>query len=461
MSYSASKGRREISFDEILRMTRGEKNRIHFVGIGGVSMYSLARMSIKYGAFVSGSDVRRSKRTDILSSLGAEIYFGHSQQNIKNVNLVVYSHAISETNPELVYARQIKVPTVTRAEFLGALMLDFSCRIGVSGSHGKSTTVAMLDGIFSLAGRLPTTLSGANLTSGDSIRYGSKDLLIYEACEYRDSYHRFSPTVFLGLNLELDHTDYFDNINSLKRSFLKAAGRARELVVFCGDDPNLSDIYPYLKKRKVTFGEQKSNTYRYEIISFNPFGYDIALYKLDNKIDNFTVNIPGVYNVKNAVGAIVCAIECGVSIDIIKAAVASFSGIDGRLEMVGQRGGRKIYLDYAHHPTEIFSALTALRSISSAVTIVFKPHTFTRTRDLWDDFKRSLSLADHIILTDIYPAREEPINGVTSKRLAEEIGTKAVYANDSDIVDIIDYKTCGNIVLMGAGDLSFLIPLLT
>lgn len=447
-------GRLDIPrYDCIRRLSR--EGRTHFVGIGGVSMYSLASLALLSGRLVSGSDKERSERTDRLSALGAEIHIGHSRENVDGASLVVYSHAIGQDNPELAAAREKNIVTVNRAEYMGAEMTGYTGRIGVSGSHGKSTTVAMLDAIFCSAGADPTVLSGGGLNTADSFRYGSKGTLIYEACEYRDSFLRFLPSVAVALNLELDHIDYFPDISALRASFLQALCRADDFVVVNGDDENLRLIMPKITRRCVSFGRSRENLYRYDITSYEEGNFAFDLYKFGSKIGSLALKIPGVFNLHNATAAAVTALELGIDIDVIRDALATFRGIPRRLEYLGEIYGRPIYYDYAHHPTEIRASITALRGLTHmGITVLFRPHTFSRTEGLWDELCSALSLADHTVVCDIFAAREEPIIGITAENLAGAIGKGAVYCPDALCVEYILKNTKGAIVLMGAGDLS-------
>ena len=417
-------------------------------------MSSLARLRLKEGARVSGSDRENSARLEALRFGGAEIFSGHSADNLRDVSLLVYTHAISPDNPELSLARELGIPTVSRAEYLGAIMLDYRNRIGVSGSHGKSSTVAMLDLIFSYAKCSPTVLSGADLTVGEPIRFGGEDLLIYESCEYRDSFLRFAPTVSVALNLELDHTDYFENLEAIKDSFTKALGRASRFALINGDDENLRAIKHRIKTKVVTFGAGENNNYRYSITSFREVGFDFSVYRGGVEIGSFSLNIPGEFNISNATAAIAVAIEYGIDAKTVSEALALYNGIPRRLEYIGKRFGRPVYYDYAHHPTEIKATIDTLRAHTRLpVTAIFKPHTYSRTEALWDEFCLALSTADHLLLLDIYPAREEAIEGVNSVLLAASIGTKAKYCTEENIFDLLDAYTTGAIVLMGAGDI--------
>lgn len=438
---------------KFLEIMENDSSHLHFVGVGGVSMYSLARLSLSRGVRVSGSDRTKSDRTEKLTALGADIFLKHSADNLSGSDLVIYSHAVGQDNPEIQAAVESGIPTISRAEFMGLIMRAYKNRIGISGSHGKSTVTAMLECIFTYAGLDPTVLSGSELPSGEPFRLGNDEYLLYEACEYKDSFLHFSPTVTVGLNLELDHTDYFPDISSLKKSFTKALGRATNFSLICIDDENLSSILPKIKSRTITFGADERADYRYRITAFRQRGYEFTLTRQGSVISDFEVNIPGVFNVANATCAIAIALELGIDAQTLKHAVSTFGGIARRLEFVGTRQGRAVYYDYAHHPTEIRASITALKELyPRPLTVVFKPHTFSRTKALWHQLRESLSLADYLILTDIFPAREEKIEGVSSELLALEING-AIYAGDDDVLLSLDRHTQGTVVLMGAGDL--------
>ena len=454
MATKKSREEVKLSFDKLRKITESTASRIHFVGIGGVSMYSLARLAMLGKARVSGSDREDSERTRELAELGADVTIGHSAETVKGATVVVYTHAIPSATIELITAASLGIPTVTRAEYMGALMMGYKNRIGVSGSHGKSTTVSMLDAIFTAAMSDPTVLSGAELPVGEPLKVGSDSLMIYEACEYKDSFLRFAPTISVGLNLELDHTDYFSGIGEMKDSFRKALGKATAFSVINGDDENFRPIIPTVKTKVVTYGMGERNKYRYSITSFKECGFEFTVSLFGEPIERFELNIPGVFNVGNAVAAIVVALEFGIDSKIIAEAIAAYRGIPRRLEYVGDRFGRRVFYDYAHHPTEMRASINAVKMLThDLVTVVFKPHTYTRTKRLWEDFRMALSLADHVILTDIYPAREEPIEGITSEKMAREVGERATYCKDDSVVASLDLKTHGVIIVMGAGDL--------
>ncbi len=445
-----------VPFDKIDRMFNISRIGIHFIGIGGVSMASLARLAILSGARVSGSDRDLGEHTHVLATMGARIYAGHSPENIaEDTDLVVYSSAISDNNPELLRAGELGIPTVSRSRFMGSLMLEYKHKIGISGTHGKSTTTAMLDAIFTLAGRNPTTLAGEDIPGVDyPLRAGGKDQLIYEACEYKDAFQMFLPTIAVGLNMEMDHVDYYKDEKALKASFAKALSKATSFALINEDDENLFKIKKKISTKVITFGANETSDYRYSILAFGDNSYTFSLSRQGRTLGIFKISVAGSFNVINACAAAIVALECGISQKIIAEALKDFSGIKRRLERVGSYCGRTVIYDYAHHPTEVRSSINAVRMAHPGeVTVIFRPHTYSRTEYFWREFRQALEIADYIILTDIFPARETPIAGVTSKNLAQAIGSKAIYAKDSEVLEAVDLNTHGTIIVMGAGDL--------
>ncbi len=442
---------------EILKILRSEApsdRTLHFIGIGGCSMYTLAVLSRSRGFRVTGSDRAESDRTRRLMEMGVTVYIGHEPSHADGADLIIYTHAISERNPEYLAALALGLPMLSRAEYMGILMRDYNNRIGISGTHGKSTTVAMLDRIFTAASSDPTTLSGAELSDGESLHIGNGKLLIYEACEYKDSFLSFAPTVAVSLNLELDHTDYFTDISALRRSFALAMSRASSFALINYDDENLRAIIPDIKAPVITFGQSERADYRYLITSFSDSSTEFTVYSHGVTVGVFRLNIPGVHNVTNAAAAISVALEFGIAKERIATAIDEFRPIPRRMELVGAHRSRAVYYDYAHHPTEISATISTLKLMTSEpITVVFKPHTYSRTASLWDGFLSALSLADHVILTDIYPAREDPIPGITSRRLSDNLGEKAIFSPDGEVPSYVDSFTDGVIIVMGAGDM--------
>lgn len=436
---------------EILEILEKDGGRVHFIGVGGVSMCALFCLSRHFGISVSGSDAKESELLKALKDSGEDIFIGERMELGENVKLVVYSHAVREGHHERIMARERGIPEITRAEYLGALMLCYDCRVGVSGSHGKSTVTAMLSKIFTDSGKSPTTLSGANLHSSSlPFSIGSLDYLIYEACEYKDSFLSFSPTVALFLNMELDHTDYFKDKEALSSSFFKAMKRAEKIIVNRDDEP----LYALAKssgKRVISYGAGEGADYRYEIISEEPKNMRFFLFRNEKRLGEVTLHMLGSFNISNAAAATAVAIETGVDFNCAGESLSEFFGIERRLERIGAYKGREVYYDYAHHPTEIKASVRAVRSLSKkGVTVIFRPHTYSRTVGLWDDFCAALSEADGVVLLDIDAVREEKTEGVSSEKLAKEIG--AYYLKDiRDLEKALD-SFSGDVILMGAAD---------
>ncbi|MBQ8880527.1 MAG: UDP-N-acetylmuramate--L-alanine ligase [Clostridia bacterium] len=442
------------SIRAFLRNGYSSNRTVYFIGIGGSSMYTLAVLSMRMGFRVLGSDRSANYRTRSLMDMGITVYIGHDPSHIDGADLVIYTGAISEKNPEYLKSLALGIPTLPRAEYLGLLMKDYKNRIGVSGTHGKSTTVAMLDMIFHEASAEPTTLSGAELSGGDLLRIGKGELLIYEACEYKDSFLSFTPSIAIALNLELDHTDYFPDISALQSSFSSAMSNASSFSLINYDDPNLRQIISDIKSPVITFGQSERSDYRYSINNFGDTFTEFTVFRHGVTAGVFKINVPGVHNVTNAAAAISVALEYGIDKDRIAAAMNDFRSIPRRMELVGSRRGREVYYDYAHHPTEIKATISALRLVTGTpITVVFKPHTYSRTASLWDGFLSALSMADHVVMTDIFPAREEPIAQITSRRMSDNLGEKAMFSPDGEVSSYVDSFTCGAIVVMGAGDM--------
>ena len=440
--------------DKIIKILEKGDAKIHFVGVGGVGMYSLFCLTSRLGFEVSGSDRERSRLADTLISSGANVKIGHSAQNAVGKDLLVYTLAIDEDNPEIKVAEKHVIPAVSRAEYLGALMEKYRVRIGVSGTHGKSTVTAMIDGIFSEANKNPTTLCGAALPGISlPLRGGGEEYFIYEACEYKDSFLSFSPTVSVFTNLELDHVDYLNNIEEIKDSFLKAMDLA-EISVVNTDDENLCTLISKTKSKVITFGEKQKADYRFCVLGNRRGFYSFEIFRGEKSVLKTELAVAGKFNVSNAVAAAVAALECGVSTENVKVALSSFSGIERRIEKIGSYKGTPVYYDYAHHPTEIEHSIKTVKEITGGeVTVIFKPHTYSRTAGLMADFVRALSLADRVLLCEISAIREKEIPGVNSSRLAGMIGSMAKKISEENITEELSDAPCDAIIIMGAANL--------
>ncbi len=452
--YNSSFGIVRIS--EILKNARETSGRIHLIGVLGAGQSAIAGLLLEKGYRLSGSDIKNASKASELLSLGLEYYPSHDEENVKDAALVVYTLAISDGNPEYVYARTHGIPTVSRAELASALASRCEKVITVAGSHGKSTTTAMLAHMFTIACKAPTVLSGAELTSGKSYAVGENEFFIAEACEYKDSFLKLRPSAAIINNVELDHTDYFSDLRAIKRSFSKYASRASDFALLCADDPGATSLAVSEETRVITFGSASNADYRYTLIALGGVKSIFSVFsKSHGELGEFEINVPGVFNISNATAAIGVAMEYGLDLELLREGVASFRGIGRRLEYIGEYRARPVFYDYAHHPTEIFHGIGALRAMGhDPITVVFKPHTYSRTAHLFSDFARSLSLADYCVVGDIYAAREENVFGVTPEALAREIGESAFYSPDEYVTKTLDNLTRGAIIIMGAADMT-------
>ena len=428
---------------------RGE-GRVHFVGIGGVSMRSLAVISRRLGFSVSGSDRDCSAQGIFGGDIAVTV--PQSEGETEGADLVVKTHAIDDSSPAIVGARARGIPIVSRAEYLGELMLRYKNRICVSGSHGKSTVTAMLAEIFSLASLSPTVLSGAPLCGGEPHIFGKDEVLIAEACEYRNSFLSFPADTALILNIELDHPDFFENTAMLEHSFLSFASSAGKAIVNI-DSPSALRVYSALRGKKVSFGKSDAADYQYRIIGSERGCARFSLYRRGRVLLTASLCIPGVFNAANASAAAAVAFEYGISGEVTREALENFRGVPRRLERIGNLNSHSVYYDYAHHPTEIRAAIAAVREIEGGeVTVLFKPHTYSRTKALYSDFVSALSAADAVIIAEIFAAREEPIEGIDNFSLARDIGERAVACADGKISEALKERARGSIIVMGAGD---------
>lgn len=446
--------------ERIRTIIKKQRFKIYFIGIGGISMSSVAQISVELGAKVFGSDIRKNAATEGLERLGVRIKYSQARANIMETmpDIAVYSLSISADNPEYRAASELGIVTVSRAEYLGAVMMDYAVRIGVSGSHGKSTVTAMLGSILRSAGAAPSVLCGAEISqSGTGYIGGGKQNVVYEACEYGDSFLYLHPSVQIILNVDLDHTDYFANTEQLCESFLRAADSAEKFAVLNADDRNLQKIIPAVAAKKLTYSSKPGADFRYEILPEADGKYGFRLYG-GGKEYNFTLGVPGRFNAENAVAAAVTALKLGISEEAVSEALRTFSGIPRRLEYLGKRRGTDIYYDYAHHPKEIAALYDALDSMGYRnICAVFAPHTYSRTKSFLDEFAIALARFASVYVTDIYGARESAIVGVSSASLADAVrlagGEAYALANEENIEEILS-KEYDCLVLTGAGDLA-------
>lgn len=438
---------------------------IHFVGIGGISMSGLAEIMLTAGYNVTGSDLNSSKIIDRLSIKGAKINIPHDSKNVEGSELVVYTAAVKKDNPEIVRAGELSIPVMDRAEFLGIIMKNHNYGIAISGCHGKTTTTSMVSLIFKNANLDPTILLGGELEAiNGNVLVGKSDYFITEACEYYESFLKFYPYIGAILNIEEDHLDYFKDIDHIMTAFYKFAQLipADGALVVCADSENAMKIADTVKCNILTYGIENEADYTATNIVFNQLGhpsFDVN-YK-NNKIGEFSLNVYGVHNILNSLASIAIGINAEIDIDIIKTSLLEFTGTYRRFDIKGTLNDITVIDDYAHHPTEIKATLEAAKQFPhKKVWCVFQPHTYSRTRTLFDDFAKAFHNADRVIITDIYSASRERDNGdIHSRDLVNE-GNKnsnnIVYIKDfEEIADLIAREAePGDIVFsMGAGDI--------
>lgn len=442
-----------------------EPIHVHFIGIGGISMSGLAEILLEKHFMISGSDNQDSALTDKLRSMGARIFIGQKASNIvPGIDLVVYTAAIHESNPELMEVRARSIPTLSRAELLGQLMCNYDTPIAVSGTHGKTTTTSMISEILLENDMDPTISVGGILRSiGGNIRIGHSGTFITEACEYTNSFLSFYPRIGIILNIEEDHLDFFKDINDIRHSFHEFAKRlpAKDgLLIINGDIPECRQITDGLSCRVIKYGLSGNYDYSADNITFDEFARaSFDLIKDGKTAAHIGLGVTGKHNISNALPAIALSDYLGIPMTAVKKGLLTFTGTDRRFEYKGECHGFKIIDDYAHHPTEITATLkTARRYPHNETWCVFQPHTYSRTKAFFNDFAKALTIADNVILTDIYAARETDTLGVSSKALSEAVsalGTKAWYFPTFEEVEQFVLTHCrpGDLLItMGAGN---------
>ena len=435
---------------------------IYFIGIGGINMSSLAHISRLRGYRVGGSDREKTTLTERLKAEGIEIYYGHAAENMESYDAVVYTVAISPDNPE--YARAIEkgIPCISRADYLGYLMLGYKNRIGVSGMHGKSTCTSMCATVFMEADGDPTVLSGAELDAmGGAYRIGHSENFIFEACEYMDSFLDFNPSTAIILNIELDHVDYFDSIEQVCYSYSRFAAITGDKgrIIANIDNEYIPGVLEGYEGEIITFGVITKSADYVAINIRYPNGcaeFDI-MYK-GEFLAHVKLSVTGEHNVYNALAAFAAAHASGLNVDKIVRGLFKFCGARRRMEYKGTVNGALVFDDYGHHPTEVATTLNGVKKRNDIQRLfcVFQPHTYTRTYTLMDDFAKSFDCVDQAYIADIYPARETDDLGISGKTLAIRIGEKAEYISGFENLanEIHSNLLEGDVlVVMGAGDI--------
>lgn len=439
--------------------------RIHFIGIGGISMSGLAEILLSRSFNISGSDMKVSAMTQKLENMGIKVFIGHEPSNVIGSDLVVYTAAVKESNPELTAARQAGITCIDRATLLGLIMKQYNHGVTVSGTHGKTTTTSMISMIMLESGMDPTIHIGGELAAiGGTTKIGGSKYFVAEACEYCESFLKFYPYMAVILNIEFDHADYFKDMEHVREAFLKFMHLVPEdgYIVACADDANIVSLLSKLNCNKVTYGLKASDAlWSAKNISYDKFGCaSYTLTKSNEAVTKIKLGIPGIHNVSNSLAAIAACHTLGCDISHIKTALEQFTGTHRRFEFKGEIHGVKVIDDYAHHPSEVMATLKAASNcVHSRIWCIFQPHTYTRTKSLLEEFAVAFNDADNIVLADIYAAREQDTGEINSGILADRIcsnGKDAKYLKSFDAIvkHLEENVKPGDLVItMGAGDI--------
>ena len=437
---------------------------VHFIGIGGISMSGLAEILLDEGFTISGSDSKESDLTKHLEAKGISVFYGQKASNIiPGIDLVVYTAAIHEDNPEFAQAKAQGLPMLSRAELLGQIMDNYEQSIAVAGTHGKTTTTSMISQILLEAKTDPTITVGGILEAiNGNLRVGESEVFISEACEYTNSFLNFRPKYSIILNVEAEHLDFFKDLDDIRKSFHKFAANtlADGATIINGEIDNYTEIVKGLPQRIITYGLNSSYDYYAENITYDEKACAIFSVMHDGqKIMDVHLNVPGKHNVSNSLAAIALCDIMDIPNEAVISGLLKFGGANRRFQYKGKIDGITIIDDYAHHPTEIKATLTAAANYPhERLVLVFQPHTYSRTKAFLDDFAEVLSMADVVVLADIYAAREQNTYGVSSKdilNLLKKKGTEAYYLPSFEEIEKFLLKNCINgdlLITMGAGN---------
>ncbi|MGE5364015.1 MAG: UDP-N-acetylmuramate--L-alanine ligase [Bacteroidota bacterium] len=436
--------------------------RVHFVGIGGIGMSGIAEILLSQGFQVSGSDRAMTDITQRLSGLGIKIYEGHRAENLEDVDVLVYSSAVSLDNPELVAAVERKIPIIKRSEMLAECM-RMQYGIGIAGTHGKTTTTSMVGLTLTEGGIDPTIIVGGKLSSlgGTNARLGNGEFIVVEADEFDRTFLKLTPAIAALTTLESEHLDTYKDLDDIKSAFVEFANKVPfyGFVVVCLDEPALQDIIPLINKKIITYGTSPQSDVRAVDIKHNEYCSTYRVKYFGEDLGEIRLNLPGLHNIKNSLVAVTIAKNLGIPFETIQKALGSFTGVYRRFE-TKYNGDVLVIDDYAHHPTEVNATLSGVRAgWDRRLIAVFQPHLYSRTRDFYQEFGRAFLNSDIFICTDVYPAREAPIEGVTGELIAsaaKKFGHKhVIYEPDkTKLPELLGKLKMPNdiIITMGAGD---------
>jgi UDP-N-acetylmuramate--alanine ligase len=440
-----------------------KKYHIHFVGIGGIGMSGIAELLINLGYKVSGSDIKSSPITKRLKSIGGAVFKGHAAKQIKGADVVVTSSAVDPDNPEVIAAKKSSIPVIPRAEMLAELMrLKYS--IAIAGAHGKTSTTSIIADVLNKGGLDPTVVIGGNLKSiGTNALLGEGDFIVAEADESDGSFLKMSPTIAVITNIDEEHLDYYKNIDSIKKAFLRFVDRIPfyGLVVLCLDNDAIQNIIPKIKKRFTTYGMSSQADFQARDVVFNGLTSSFSVYHSGSMLGEINLNLPGIHSIYNAMASIAVGIELNIPFDTIRSALATVDSVQRRLEVKGKIKGITVVDDYGHHPTEIKTTLKALKTCwpDKRIVVVFQPHRYTRTKALFDNFTRAFYQSDILLVLPVYPAGEEKLKGVNSLSLCEGISAHG----HKEVIHVRSFKASASclkktlkkgdiLVTLGAGD---------
>jgi UDP-N-acetylmuramate--alanine ligase len=437
--------------------------KLHFVGIGGIGMSSIVEILLNQGFVISGSDRALSEVTRRLTSLGVTITEGHSPDNVKDADVLVYSSAVTLDNPEVMAAIERKIPVIKRSEMLAEVM-RMKYGIGIAGTHGKTTTTSMVGLTLTEGGVDPTIIVGGKLSGlgGTNARLGNGEFIVVEADEFDRTFLKLTPTIAAITTLESEHLDTYKDLDDIKSAFIEFANKVPfyGFVILCLDEEALQDIIPDINKKIISYGLTTQADLRAVNISYNEFSSSYTVRYKGEVLGKINLGIPGIHNIKNSLVAVCIGIELGLEFSVIKKALESFTGVYRRFET---KYNEEVLVvdDYAHHPTETSATLSAVRSgWSRRLVAVFQPHLYSRTQNFYQEFGRSFLNSDVFICTDVYPAREEPIPGITGEIIVEaakKFGHRnAIYVKDKNDIPakLMEIKKDGDIIItMGAGDI--------
>ena len=441
-----------------------KQSHIHFVGIGGIGMSGIAEVLLNLGHKVTGSDLKNSETTRRLASLGATIFIGHRAENAAEADVVVISSAVPDENPEVQAARLDFTPVIPRAEMLAELMrLKYS--VAVAGSHGKTTTTSLVGTILGEGDLDPTMVIGGKLDSiGSNARLGQGEFLVAEADESDGSFLLLSPTIAVVTNIDLEHLDYYRDLDHIKETFLTFINKVPfyGVAAVCLDDPNVQSLIPHIRKKYVTYGLSAQADIQAMDVETIGWGHSYELVVKGEKLGRIQISLPGLHNVLNSLAAVAVGLELKIPIEAISRGLAKIGGIHRRFHRKGEIGGISVIDDYGHHPTEIKATLAAMKTCfpDRRLVVLFQPHRYSRTEALFEDFFSAFNQADKLITTEIYPAGEQPRPGIDGRTLADAIRSHGHHDAEfePDVNKMADHAAPllnpGDVVLtLGAGNI--------